>query len=358
MEGFYIMKKILLTAVVALVLVFAMLGAVSADGGPHGNYTPTTDACAGCHRAHTAAAPRLLVTDLASLCLSCHGNAASGADTNVEGGVYLERDGFTEPSAEGIVDRGLRGGGFVDTRMSTDLATTGVFSATSMHTFDGTAGTVWGNGDLGTGPGLAAFNLECTDCHDPHGNGNYRILRPIPTDSGALLGVNVTDEISRTYTIGSAVGQYFGEGYTNFGNSGFSSREPMHDQYLELSDWCERCHTRYMAGTDAGITDSTDPIFAYRHSIAESNSGGTCSKCHTPPGPGPVFITFNDGQWRHDVECMTCHVAHGSSADMTTDGPYSGNVPWPGGVAGPNGDARSSLLRVDGRGTCQGCHNK
>jgi hypothetical protein len=55
------------------------------------------------------------------------------------------------------------------------------------------------------------------------------------------------------------------------------------------------------------------------------------------------------------VGCMSCHVAHGSSAIMGTN---SGAVPWPGGGAAPNGNARSSLLRVDNRGVCQSCHNK
>ena len=66
------MNRILLLTLVALVLAFATVGLASADGGPHGGYTATSDACAGCHRAHTAVAPKLLVDTGLSLCQSCH----------------------------------------------------------------------------------------------------------------------------------------------------------------------------------------------------------------------------------------------------------------------------------------------
>ena len=59
-----------------------------------------------------------------SLCESCHGVAGTGADTNVWDGVYLSRDTITENPAEGVVNRGLKGGGFVNARMNTTLGTT------------------------------------------------------------------------------------------------------------------------------------------------------------------------------------------------------------------------------------------
>jgi predicted CXXCH cytochrome family protein len=347
-------KKILVLLIFVPALVLAMVVVASADGGPHGGYTPTTDACAGCHRAHTARGPRLLITPIETLCMSCHGTAGTGADTNVEDGVYLERDGFAEVPAQGVVDRGLRGGGFVNTRMNTLGGAALPAAATSGHTYDGTPGTVWGNGAIGSGAG-GTINLECTGCHDPHGNGNYRILRPVPIDSGAAGPINVTDEAANNYTVASASEQYFGEGY----DLAAGSTTPMSVQYRELSDWCAQCHTRYMAPTEGATTDSGDPIFTYRHMTANTAVGGDCSKCHSgAPSAATAFITFNANYWNHDVECMTCHVAHGSSADMTTDGPYSGTVPWPDGAALPDGDARSVLLRIDGRGVCQACHNK
>ncbi len=46
---------------------------------------------------------------------------------------------------------------------------------------------------------------------------------------------------------------------------------------------------------------------------------------------------------------------HGTPASM---GAYSGAVQWPDGTTTPNGNNRSSLLRVDNRGVCELCHVK
>jgi predicted CXXCH cytochrome family protein len=58
---------------------------------------------------------------------------------------------------------------------------------TSMH--EGT-GTVWGNGTAGSASkGATGVSLECTNCHNPHGNGQYRILNTLPGEDWAN-GVN------------------------------------------------------------------------------------------------------------------------------------------------------------------------
>ncbi len=310
-------KLILLMGVLALLWLPA--GLALADNGPHGGYTATTDACAGCHRAHTAAAAKLLVEPVPALCTSCHGSTGAGADTNVIDGIYLDRDSETESPSEGVVNRGLKGGGFVNALIDTDwdlVATSG--AVTSSHIYDGSTGTAWGNGAIGSGAGPADFSLSCVSCHDPHGNASttggptYRILRAIPTGSGASSGVDVTDESSKTYTVSNGDNQYYGENYGSRGQ--------------QLSDWCGQCHTRLLAPTGSGHTDSGDPIYTYRH--------------------------MTDGA---SVGCVNCHVSHGTSATMDTN---SGSVPWPDGSTTPSGNARSSLLRVDNRGVCQLCHGK
>ena len=45
-------------------------------------------------------------------------------------------------------------------------------------------GIAWGNGANGSGDGPAAVDLSCASCHNPHGNGQYRILNPIPATTG------------------------------------------------------------------------------------------------------------------------------------------------------------------------------
>ncbi|MFQ5382147.1 MAG: cytochrome c3 family protein, partial [Dehalococcoidia bacterium] len=79
----------------------------SADNGPHGGYSTTTDACAACHRAHTATAPRLLTGSAHLLCLTCHDG--TGADTDVVDGLDV-----------GTPGQGLHAGGFTNATMDTD----------------------------------------------------------------------------------------------------------------------------------------------------------------------------------------------------------------------------------------------
>ncbi len=289
---------------------------VLADNGPHGGYTATTDACAGCHRAHTASGAKLLVSDVPNLCMSCHSSTATGADTNVEDGVYTERDATLD--GEGLVNHGLKGGGFVNAIMDVrfDLTATSE-PVTSKHNYDGTIGTVWGNGAIGSEAGQTGFALTCTNCHDPHGNASatngptYRLLRAIPNGSGAGGGVDVTDESTKFYTVANTDNEYFGVGY--------GARSAM------LSNWCAQCHTRHAAPSGSATTNSGDPIFTFRHTTTGAMVG-----------------------------CMNCHVAHGTSAKAQG---FASGVAWPDGSA-PTGNERSSLLRLDNRGVCEQCHLK
>ncbi len=73
---------------IIIIFTFVFSSTALANNGPHGSYSALTDACAGCHRGHTAGAGRLLLYDVPTLCLSCHGSAGTGASTNVEDGVY------------------------------------------------------------------------------------------------------------------------------------------------------------------------------------------------------------------------------------------------------------------------------
>lgn len=333
---------------------------VLADNGPHGGYTAATDACAGCHRAHTAAGPRLLVNTVPALCFSCHGTSGTGADTNVEDGIYLERDGVTEGFAEGIVNRGLKAGGFANALMDTNWSgTASSRPTTSSHIVDGSTGTAWGNGLIGSGPGAVGFSLSCTACHDPHGGAStiggatYRLLRATPVNSGAGAGVDILDESPKNYTLSDTVdksgNQYFGEGWDPLGNP-WGLMDP---QERLMSEWCKQCHTRYEATTGSGHTDSGDPIFRYRHQT--DGAAFTCTLCHdNPPSAATVKVTFGP-MFSHSTECITCHVAHGTAATMTG---FASPVDWPDGATTPTGNNRSSLLRLDNRGVCQGCHGK
>ncbi len=481
----------LLIAAGSLWLFLAAVPAL-ADGGPHiasqnsGVSSLTTDSCAGCHRVHTAQAPLLLKTDEEGLCLSCHGAAVTGASTDVESGLQYGVDG-TGDRDDTVLIGALRGGGFAEARigdpaMFTYTSSRGVSklskvqvasvgeAVTSAHLPDIAGltqpGIAWGNGANGSGAGPAA-TIGCASCHNPHGNGAYRILNPIPAGSGInaawtvpivdfgvdatdvyrtlsshglingdrvtiaggtvpavaapgavvtvlsdttftvagvatggtgaggtmtrVGGVKVTDDTTtnpitttRNYTViqtaagttgtpaasatltaaeaqafSATAGDYFHYRVPWNGTSGTNNDAPNGIAYStsgtavfnagfnqQITAWCTSCHTRYWAWNEPTVDPDDDP---------------TVGAAYANPRPGDDIFTYQHrtrgGSGR---ACTTCHVAHGSNAEMT--GQYSSDYIWPNqvpddiGVAGA-GNANSRLLKVDNRGTCVLCHD-
>lgn len=178
------MKKILIAVVIGLLLVAALATTALADNGPHGGFTPTTDACAGCHRAHSArdGGNDLLRMPETELCMSCH-KGGLGASTDVSNGVYAT-DAQTGTNAEGNLGEGLFGGGFDNTVMTTTWngsdgtnpspTAASSHATTSLHTL-GDNQTVWGSGANNATASVSdtSITLECTSCHDPHGTAGY-----------------------------------------------------------------------------------------------------------------------------------------------------------------------------------------
>jgi predicted CXXCH cytochrome family protein len=397
------------------------LGAIPAlaDGGPHqSGFTPhsgpslsgssgiNADLCAGCHRAHTAQGALLLVAD-PDLCLVCHGETGTGATTDVMNGVQY-RSGQTKsanPDQSAILGA-LRGGGYAKARIDTanagrltynrsatetsQLGVVGVLSSslavTSRHLnpTGPSASIVWGSGAIDSGAG-ASITMGCTSCHNPHGNGQYRILNPTPGDADGPFAEAGTDAVvtdvlepdrTHNYTViqklsttatfsatGSVtaegaesgyllyadqvvdggyaptVGDYFHRTVPWYGANQFVDVDHpavsgiqanrMNDAPngkpltfdTQINVWCSQCHTRYLAGSGSYNTDSGDDIFTYRHTNTSNKP------------------------------CTTCHVAHGSNAQMT--GQYTSSFPYPDGTD----SASSRLLKIDNRGTCQACHD-
>lgn len=205
-------RLMLLIAAGTLWLFLAAIPAL-ADGGPHvssvnsGVSTLTSDSCAGCHRAHTAAGELLInAADDQALCLTCHGTASTGATTSVMDGIQYAIAGNGLRNS-GTTVGALRGGGFDQARLDAGAMSRlsylrnataisqrpkiGVGAAedvTSAHIAmagNGLSlpGKAWGNGFAGSPAGPAA-TVSCVSCHNPHGNGQYRILNTIPHATG------------------------------------------------------------------------------------------------------------------------------------------------------------------------------
>ncbi len=306
----------------------------SADNGPHmkgAGLTP--DTCAACHRAHTAKAPYLLKEAQSSLCFTCHGAGGTGSSEDVQEGV-----GWSE-AGRGGTEGALRGGGFEYALINTaepvvERTETGKLidatikpleagqATTSTHSIDQSEQVAWGNGALESGVG-AKVKLTCGSCHDPHGNGNFRILKGKPDESGATTEVNIPDAETKVYTTSN----YWHSWDTNDKNFKY-----------KIAEWCTTCHTRYLAGSGSYKEASGDAIYTYRH-----RSNYTQAEYEKYEAESPVKARPN---------CIQCHVSHGSNATM---GSYAQTVKWPDGSAG---GTDSRLLRLNNRGVCQTCHNK
>ncbi len=133
---------------------------------PHYGYTATTDACASCHRAHTAPGINLSAQPMPSsnLCFTCHDTAGTGSN-------YRVQADYTDPN----VTPNDPANSVFYSHPATSLTPTGHVSAST--------------DEFG---GVLNRHSECVDCHDPH-SANPSL--PTPTSngwqvSGALKGIS------------------------------------------------------------------------------------------------------------------------------------------------------------------------
>ncbi|HSK46749.1 MAG TPA: cytochrome c3 family protein [Coriobacteriia bacterium] len=400
-------KRFLYVLVVVAALVLLVPTMAMANFAIHGNFVEDTDACAGCHRAHTSVSSitwtdtnnesqsALLTssaTKMEDFCLACHDATSQGADTNVQEGVY-------EGTLYGTSGDDLNGGGF-ETFQGNPV--------TSMHDSQGGSwgaygGGIFASGDAGADGQVAGANngetvpiqMDCATCHDPHGSSNYRILKPV--------------------VFGNTVGGY------DPAEPGFSTEDPAPNAWVQSTEqgWPVggfRLHTAY----PAYIPNYTEARYAKGYNMLPLASNGTpgaentakgmtgwCSGCHTTyneesgtynagdgfglvtrhrhpvnsqldeyAGPDANLMVIDKLPLAHDlpegsaeptatksdwIECLTCHRAHGTSAIMTGYAAEKSNISGDEIndfiTTGIDGEP-SALLRNDNRGVCEACHNK
>jgi len=277
------LKRITLVLALAIVLVFAFSASAFANFGPHGGYTEDTDACAGCHRAHTSfstvewtdvyggTGSALLIGSAESMtefCVACHGDDAPGASTNVISGVFDSgpsgEDGDLVGGDNGGVavlyetnssfDATLNGGGF--TAMPVNAAASVFEPVSSIHGMEAAAQPLWGDGNVV--PTYALLN--CASCHDVHGSSNYRLLKD--SVNGNTVGGYDNAGNPLPFVI-SAEENYPASGWFKHenGQAQMTSYKPNYTspEYRNrttaarenMSGWCAGCHERYIARNDA-----------------------------------------------------------------------------------------------------------
>jgi len=333
-----------------------------ANNGPHGNYTPITDACAGCHRAHTGGQGKLLIgADIQSLCFTCHGSSAAGADTNVVDGEYagggdLLAGGFvnykgapvTSSHYVGIYDYdnpgpGGRpqpatyawGSGPGEVTWQSDMGCLGCHSDYFGLRYPGIA--EWFPGpNLDEAGSNVMMPLSCVRCHDVHGNPNYRMLQqrlhPPHLDNPDPNGLVLVKSFEPGGDTPDDPAVYQPE-YTT----------PAYK--LGLDDWCTGCHFLYnqQQSDPAWPFDAWDgagKVIRYRHKMKTGITGVTSDS-------GVEYNLTTSLPLESDkLFCLTCHRAHGTPA--TVEGFAQGVRPA----------MDSTLLRLDNRGVCEDCHKK
>ncbi len=135
--------------------------------------------------------------------MTCHGTTGTGATTDVMSGIQYRPSPPTAPSRAPQLGA-LRSGGFVQARIGSSTparifrygSAAGVWGKVSVSATSGdvtsahlnltenglTAPAVaWGNGAIAaTANAGPTVSMTCASCHNPHGNGQYRILNPCP----------------------------------------------------------------------------------------------------------------------------------------------------------------------------------
>jgi len=310
-------RRFFLTIALIALAALALPTAAFANFAIHGNYVTDTDACAGCHRAHTSVSTitwqdqsvgdnhsALLVTSATEMwqfCYACHDATSQGADTNVQQGLY---EGTLYGDQGGL----LNGGGFD----SLDQTAT-----TSTHMYKGSSWGAYGGGYFGTGDTFLSdysnagqgpqppnfmvgtgneIKMDCATCHDPHGSANYRILKaavngntvggyvptldPLDPDPDGFVSSVETGWPVNGFRLHTAYPAYtpnyttpmYAKGYDmtqatlSNGATGLNTDKGM-------SGWCAGCHNTYLGPVTTQTKDTLGGPVSYQSLASTYNAG-------------------------------------------------------------------------------------
>ena len=303
-------------AMLVVLAVFALPSAAFANFAIHGNYVSDTDACAGCHRAHTSVSSitwqdtaagdshsALLVTSATEMwqfCYACHDATSQGADTNVQQGIY---EGTLYGTQNGV----LNGGGFDSLDQS---------ATTSTHMYKGSSWGAYGGGYFAQGSSFAAdssnagqgagaymtgtgnaIKMDCATCHDPHGSPNYRILRtvvngnvvgeytpsanPADPDPNGFVSSVETGWPTNGFRLHTPYPNYkpnyttpmYAKGYNMTAATMANGSTGIND-LKGMSGWCAGCHNTYLGPVQTFTKTSVLGVSSVYQSLAATYNAG------------------------------------------------------------------------------------
>lgn len=330
-------KKMAIISVLVVAFVLILAGSAFAADWVHGNYSATTDACAGCHVAHAATLPKLLKSGATQthFCYLCHGTGGPGAPYDAQMGQIVHST--THPSTAGGFERtGGPAGDVITSRhkvwgYATNIAALDpADTASRLHVPGGTSPLTSG--------------LVCGSCHDPHAGGtltvdvdgvmtagsiNPRLLRTkLPAGNNLQVRFKIEDMGAWAH---SDAHVYRVVGYVSGSNG-----------------WCGGCHDKFDVGVGFGGSDGVvRPM--YRHAMGvPADLTGLAGRNYTnleTAGTPTEGTVPGDGE----VACLTCHRAHSTTAAAAG---WATNWSSDGGTG-----LGSALLRMDNRGVCWSCHD-
>lgn len=318
------------TPIPALLCLLAVGGPAAAfhDGG--------VAHCNGCHVMHgeqdgqvtlDGARPLLRAPTATDVCLMCHG----GQD-----GVFGDNP-LSPPPERGagnfvfLLEENLNDG---PDGLTAPIG--GEAAGHSIVSLDRGTGpeTRWTSAPGGTFP---SDQLGCTSCHDPHGNGRFRMLNGTGPVQGGI----------HQFTAGAPAA------------AGLDIRDPLaveavdqHTAYHQgMSDWCGNCHDRYHQQWSGGFEHPGDRglgsevVQSYNSYLGTGQPAvGLWTTAYLPEVPFEstrTSVTGSEGpQFGARLMCLTCHRAHASSAPaagrwdfnvqrLADDGAVSGSWPLP-----------------------------
>ena len=224
---------------------------------------------------------------------------------------------------------------------------------------------MWGSyGGSGADPKTWGL-FTCTDCHDPHGSSNYRILKD-SVNQGVTVGGYLGNS-PQPFVVSNEIG-YPGGGWDK-GQSGADEIASYQPSYTaekfansgankSMSNWCAGCHTAYATRNDVAAGTS------YDYGQFEAYPYGSTPTSAAPSG-GP-FSAGNDAvgnqaRHRHPVNiAMTAAFDFPASSPFSTQPLLDSTLPleMPQGTTASSTDSHGTTINwnTDGFVGCLTCH--